>query len=73
MPNKDPKETNKDAYKVDDIKGFDIHINEFGEIISSHDMNKINDFLDENVVDKKLPNAAAYKKEAKKSKSKTEQ
>ena len=37
-----------------DIEGFNIKINEFGEIVCTHSMDKINDFLDENVVDKKL-------------------
>lgn len=38
----------------DDLKGFDIKINEFGEIISSYSVDKLNGFLNENVEDKKL-------------------
>jgi len=38
----------------EDLEGFDIHINEFGEIVSNRPIEKLNDFLDENVVDKKL-------------------
>ena len=38
----------------EELKGFDIHINEFGEIVSNYDMDKINEFLNENVDDKKL-------------------
>jgi hypothetical protein len=38
----------------DDLKGFDIKINEFGEIISSYSVDKINSFLDDKVEDKKL-------------------
>ncbi len=38
----------------DDLKGFDIKINEFGEIISNLDVEKLNSFLNENVEDKKL-------------------
>ena len=38
----------------DDLKGFNIRINEFGEIISELEVDKINDFLDENLEDKKL-------------------
>ena len=37
-----------------DLKGFDIKINEFGEIISSLEVDRLNVFLDEKVVDKKL-------------------
>ncbi|MEM1321802.1 MAG: hypothetical protein AAGG75_16200 [Bacteroidota bacterium] len=38
----------------DDLSGFDIKINEFGEIVSSFGVDKINSFLNENVDDKKL-------------------
>ncbi|MBA3647257.1 MAG: hypothetical protein H0W62_01700 [Chitinophagales bacterium] len=37
-----------------ELKGLDIHVNEFGEIISNISVDKLNDFLDRNVVDKKL-------------------
>lgn len=39
-----------------DLKGFDIKINEFGEIITSMEVDTLNAFLDENVVDKKFKN-----------------
>ena len=38
----------------DDLKGFEMKINEFGEIVSNVDISKLNKFLDKNVVDKKL-------------------
>lgn len=38
----------------DDLKGFNIKVNSFGEVISNIDIDKINDFLNENVDDKKL-------------------
>lgn len=38
----------------DDLKGFDIRINEFGEIVSSYSVEKLNEFLNKNVEDKKL-------------------
>ncbi|CAA6810806.1 MAG: Unknown protein [uncultured Aureispira sp.] len=38
----------------EDLKGFDISINEFGEIISSYSVDKLNGFLNDNVEDKKL-------------------
>jgi hypothetical protein len=44
----------KDPKMHDDLKGFDIKINEFGEIISSYSVDKLNGFLNENVEDKKL-------------------
>ena len=46
---------NQDNPKThDDLKGFDIKINEFGEIISSYSVDKLNGFLNDNVEDKKL-------------------
>ena len=37
-----------------DLKGFDININEFGEITSSLAVDKLNSFLDVIVIDKKF-------------------
>jgi len=50
------------AKKVDDrkpklnanLQGFDIRINSFGEIVPNWDLSRLNEFLDENVPDKKL-------------------
>ncbi|HWZ22846.1 MAG TPA: hypothetical protein VNW06_09350 [Cytophagaceae bacterium] len=39
-----------------DLKGFDITVNNFGEINSTFDLDKLNEFLDKNVEDKKLKN-----------------
>lgn len=52
MPKKKPKKGKPEVH--DKLKGFDIKINEFGEIVSSFNVDKINEFLDENVEDKKL-------------------
>jgi hypothetical protein len=52
MPRK--KKNNGDPEVHDDLKGFDIRINEFGEIISTYDVEKLNTFLNENTEDKKL-------------------
>ena len=41
------KDNNKKPEVHDELKGFDIKINEFGEIVSSFDVDKINTFLDE--------------------------
>lgn len=41
--------------KVDpELEGFDIKINSFGEITSTYDIDKINEFLNKKVDDKKL-------------------
>ena len=37
-----------------ELKGLDIRVNEFGEIVSNIALDRINDFLDKHVVDKKL-------------------
>ena len=47
----------------EDLKGFDMKINEFGEIVSNYDMDKINEFLNENVDDKKLKDRNAEQQE----------
>jgi hypothetical protein len=52
MPRKKKKEGDPEVH--DDLKGFDIRINEFGEIISTFDVEKLNTFLNENTEDKKL-------------------
>ncbi len=59
MAKKDKKNDKKGnaSIKVSDkLKEFDIEINSFGEIISNYDIDKINDFLNKNVEDKKLLN-----------------
>ena len=38
----------------EDLEGFKISINEFGEITSNLEIDKLNEFLNENVEDKKL-------------------
>lgn len=56
MPRK--KKTEQDEKKLPrvhkDLEGFDIKINAFGEIVSTLDIDKINEFLNKNVDDKKL-------------------
>lgn len=52
MPKKKPKEGQPEVHE--ELKGFEIKINEFGEIISNFEVDKINEFLNENVDDKKL-------------------
>jgi hypothetical protein len=37
-----------------EIEGFDIKINEFGELVKNYSVNDLNEFLNENTEDKKL-------------------
>ena len=48
------KKDNTEPEIHDELKGFEIHINEFGEIKSSYSVDKLNEFLNENIDDKKL-------------------
>jgi hypothetical protein len=52
MPKKKDKKGKPEVHN--ELKGFDIKINEFGEITSNMDVEDLNEFLDENVEDKKL-------------------
>ena len=52
MPKKKPKKGKPEVHE--ELKGFDIKINEFGEIVSNFPVDKINEFLNENLEDKKL-------------------
>jgi hypothetical protein len=48
----EPKEHRKPFH--DKLEGFDIRVNAFGEIKTNFDIDKINQFLDEEVDDKKI-------------------
>jgi hypothetical protein len=48
---KKPKKPTKKPIKIDK---FDMGINEFGELTTTIDLDKINNFLNKNVSDKKL-------------------
>ncbi|MEZ5041354.1 MAG: hypothetical protein R2828_15765 [Saprospiraceae bacterium] len=52
MAKKNKKEENPDVHN--ELQGFFIKINEFGEIITNFEVEQLNQFLDENVEDKKL-------------------
>ncbi|MCF1751392.1 hypothetical protein [Mariniradius sediminis] len=52
MAKKPKKEENPKVHK--DLEGFKMSINSFGEISSSFSIDKINEFLNKNVEDKKL-------------------
>ncbi len=50
------KKTNtKDKAKINpDLDGLSVNINSLGEVVTSYDIDKLNEFLNENVDDKKL-------------------
>ena len=52
MPKKMKKKGKPNVHN--ELRGFDIKINELGEMESSFSIDKLNSFLDENVEDKKL-------------------
>ncbi|MDX1409763.1 MAG: hypothetical protein R3330_16555 [Saprospiraceae bacterium] len=52
---KKPKRDRKNFHE--ELEGFDIRVNAFGELESSFDIDKINAFLNEKVEDKKLTEA----------------
>ena len=52
MPKKKPKKGDPEVNKK--LEGFNINIDEFGEILSNFDVERLNEFLNENVDDKKL-------------------
>jgi len=54
-----------------DLDGLEVSINQFGELKSNMDIEKINEFLDKNVDDKKLEEREDYD-EIKKGKKKKE-
>ncbi|MDH4058605.1 MAG: hypothetical protein OEU76_07555 [Cyclobacteriaceae bacterium] len=55
-----------------DLQGFEVSVDQFGEIKSNMNIEKINEFLDKNVDDKKLAERDDYDelKEGKKKKKK---
>ncbi|MCY7359171.1 MAG: hypothetical protein LH609_17270 [Rudanella sp.] len=55
MSKKKPNSDENEKPRVHkDLEGFDIQINSFGEITTSYDIDKINQFLNKTVDDKKL-------------------
>lgn len=63
------KRKEKDLPKVhDDLKGFKVEINEFGEIVSNFNVEKLNHFLNKEVDDKKLRDRTDLKQIRKKPK-----
>ncbi|RAW03361.1 hypothetical protein [Pseudochryseolinea flava] len=61
MSKKEGKDEQKPKPKVHkDLQGFDVSIDQFGEITSNMRIEKINEFLDKNVDDKKLAERDDY-------------
>jgi hypothetical protein len=61
MSKKEGKSEQKPKPKVHkDLQGFDVSIDQFGEITSNMRIEKINEFLDKNVDDKKLAERDDY-------------
>ena len=56
MKKKKSKSKKKKPSVNEELEGFDIRIDSFGEIKSTFDIDKINQFLNRNVDDKKLMN-----------------
>lgn len=70
MSKKESKSGSKPKPRVHkELSGFDIAIDQFGEIKSNMQVEKINEFLDKNVDDKKLAEREDYE-ELKKGKKK---
>ncbi|GAB3228628.1 hypothetical protein J0A67_13975 [Algoriphagus aestuariicola] len=61
MTKKKKKETDPKVHE--ELKGFKMEINSFGEISSSFSIDKINEFLNKNVEDKKLKDRDDLNKE----------
>ncbi|MBX2965210.1 MAG: hypothetical protein KF845_03625 [Cyclobacteriaceae bacterium] len=53
-----------------DLDGFEVSINQFGELKSNMDIEKINEFLNKNVDDKKLAERDDYEDMKRKKKKK---
>ncbi|HEU5290464.1 MAG TPA: hypothetical protein VFU05_07480 [Cyclobacteriaceae bacterium] len=59
MAKTDPKKKRKPRVHKD-LQGFEVSINQFGELNSNMNIEKINDFLNQNVDDKKLAERDDY-------------
>ncbi len=59
---KESKSSSKKSKVHKDLEGFEIKVNEHGEIISNYSIDKINEFLNRNVEDKKLVKRDAAEK-----------
>jgi len=68
---KEPQSPKKRKPRVHtQLEGFEVSINQFGELQSNMAIEKLNKFLDENVDDKKLTDRSDYEEEQKGKKKK---
>jgi hypothetical protein len=58
MPKKKPQEGKPEMHP--ELDGFELSINQFGEIKTNMDLSKINEFLNRNVEDKKFKERDDY-------------
>lgn len=65
---KKKKDEGKNPKVNKELEGFDIRIDSFGEIKTSFDIDRINEFLNKNVEDKKLLEREDYERISKKGK-----
>ena len=61
MPKKKPQKGNPQVHK--ELEGFEIKVNEFGQIVSNLNSDELNRFLNKNVEDKKLKDLDEPEKE----------
>lgn len=59
MPKKKPQKGKPEMHP--ELDGFELTINEFGEIKTNMDLSRINEFLNKNVEDKKFKERDDYK------------
>lgn len=57
---KEEKEEKPEVHQ--DLDGFDVSVDSFGEVKANYDIDKINEFLDKEVEDKKLKHKPKRKK-----------
>lgn len=70
MAKKKPTAKDSKAAKINpDLEGLTVNINSLGEVVTSYDIDKLNQFLNENVDDKKLRDRKEEELPAKKSKT----
>ncbi len=61
MPKKMKKKGEPDVHEA--LKGFDIKVSTFGEMQTNFEVDTINEFLNDNVEDKKLTKQTEYTEE----------
>lgn len=60
---KKKKPEKEEAEMHEDLKGFNIEIDSFGNIVSNRSIDELKAFLDKNVDDKKLPDSGKFEEE----------